>query len=81
MKKVILTLGVVGLFSLLNAQDMGLVTAVVKVAEKKIEADAKVAIQKKAKVTVENSDIIAESKMGNDNVVVGTTGVVVLGAH
>lgn len=78
MKKVILTLGIVGLFSLLNAQDMGVVSALADVAKTKINADKDVAIAKKAKVTVDGgSKIVAEGKIGTDNVVVGAVGTVV----
>lgn len=80
MKKVILTLVTIGLISSLNAEDMGtaLVNGVVKVVEKKIEADKEVAIMKKAKVTVDGgSSLEAISQMGSDNVVVGAVGTIV----
>ena len=80
MKKIVLSLVCVGLFSSLLAEDMGtaLVNGAVKVAEKKIEADKEVAIKKKAKVTVDGgSTVEAKSEMGKDNVVVGAVGTVV----
>ena len=80
MKRVILALVTVGLFSSLYAEEMGtaIVDGLVKVVEKKIDADARVAIQKKAKVTVDGgSDLTAVSEMGNENVVVGAVGTIV----
>lgn len=78
MKKVILSLVTIGFISILNAEDMGLVQAVVEVAKTKINADKEVAIQKKAKVTVDGgSKISGESKMGKDNKVIGAVGTVV----
>jgi len=80
MKKVILSLVVVGISCSLYAEEMGtaIVNGLVQVVEKKIDADKDVAIQKKAKVTVDGgSTIEAKSKMGKDNVVVGAVGTVV----
>jgi len=78
MKKIVLSLVCVGFFSSLLAEDMGLVTAVAKVAETKIKEDGKTARAKKARVTVDGaSKIKAESKMGKDNLVVGAVGTVV----
>jgi len=79
MKKIVLSLVCIGLFSSsLLAEDMGVVKALASVAETKIKEDAKVAIQKKSKVTVDGgSKIEAKSKIGNDNVVVGAVGTVV----
>jgi len=70
MKKVILSLVVIGISCSLYAEDMGttIVNGLVKVAETKIEADKAVAIAKKAKVTVDGgSTIEAKSEMGKDN--------------
>jgi sulfur carrier protein ThiS len=79
MKKVILSLVTIGLFSTLNAEGLGsdFIKAGADVLKKKIEADKDVAIQKKATVEVENSTLIAEAEMNNENIVVGANGAIV----
>lgn len=75
MKKVLIIISLIGLFTSAVAQD--LVGAMSDVLKEKIKADAEVAKANKAKVTVENSVIEASSKMGNDNIAVGNIGGVV----
>ncbi|MEA2110923.1 MAG: hypothetical protein U9P71_02625 [Campylobacterota bacterium] len=77
MKKVILLAATVALTSSVYAQDM--VGAVTDVMKTKIEADAKVAMSKKAKVTVDNSTLKTKTKIGKDAIVVGNTGIVAVG--
>jgi formylmethanofuran dehydrogenase subunit C len=76
MKKVLLTLIVLGIASFLNAQD--LVQAVENIAKEKIQQDAKVAIANQSEVKVENgSTIEAKSEMESDNKNFGVIGTVV----
>ena len=75
MKKIVLSLVCVGLFSSLSAEDMGMVAASVDIAKTKIKEDA--VVTKGEQVKISNSKISTESEMGNDNVVVGIDGSVV----
>jgi hypothetical protein len=82
MKNIVLLLVSVGLFSSLSAEDMGLVTAVVKVAETKIKEDGETARAHQSEVKVDNSKIEAKAEKGNDNLIVGIDGSVVgVGKH
>ncbi len=77
MKKIVLSLVCVGLFSSLLAEDMGLVTAVVKVAEAKIKEDGETARVGKSTVVIDSgSKVSAESTMDKDNLIVGAVGTV-----
>ena len=76
MKKVILSLVCVGLFSSLSAEGMGVVAALTDVAKTKIKEDA-YARAPKSEVKIDNSQIHATAEKGNDNVVLGTDGSVV----
>ena len=79
MKKIVLSLVCVGLFSSLLAEDMGLVTAVAKVAETKIKEDGKTARAGKSTVKIDGgSKVSALSKMEKDNLVVGAVGTVAI---
>lgn len=75
MKKLIIGTCIALTMTNIYAEDM--VGAVAGVLKAKIEADKEVAISKKQKVTVDNSVIIAKSKMGKDNIAVGNIGGVV----
>jgi hypothetical protein len=79
MKKIVLSLICLGFLSSVMAEDMGVVEAVVKVAETKIKEDGKTARKNRAKVTVEGgSKVHAEAKMEEDNLVVGAVGTVAI---
>jgi len=79
MKNIVLSLVCIGLFSSLVAEDMGLVTAVVKVAETKIKEDGATARAGKSTVVIDSgSKISALSKMDKDNLVVGAVGTVAI---
>ena len=80
MKKVILSLAVISLFSSLHAEGLGseLISAGTKIAEKKIEADKQVAIANQAEVTIANSTLMAEGEVGKDSVMVGANGAIVM---
>ena len=80
MKKVILTFVTLGLLSSLSAEGLGseLIDAGTDIAKAKIEADKQVAIANKAEVTVEDSTLIAEGDIGDDSVVVGVNGAIVM---
>lgn len=75
MKKILMAILIAGTLTSLLAED--LVGAAAEVLKAKIEADKEVAISNKATVKVSNSVLIAKSKMGNDNVVVGNNGGIV----
>jgi len=77
MKKIVLSLVCVGLFSSLYAEDMGVVAALTDVAKTKIKEDAETARANKSEVKIDNSEISAKAEKGNDNVVVGIDGSVV----
>ena len=75
MRKVLLALSIMGLLTSLSAED--LVGAAASVLKAKIEADKEVAIHNKATVEVSNSALIAKSKMGSNNKVIGNNGGIV----
>ena len=77
MKKIVLSLVCVGLFSSVLAEDMGVVAALADVAKTKIQEDAKTARANKSEVKIDNSEIKALAEKGNDNVVIGIDGSVV----
>jgi len=86
MKKVILTLVTIGLFSSVNAESLGSVedggkslgATAAEAVESTTSADETMASSEgKSSVKVENSTLIAESEMGNENVVVGVNGAIV----
>ena len=76
MKKVILSLVTVGLFSSVYAEE--LIDAGVEIAKAKIEADKEVAIANQSEVTIENSTLIAEGEVGEGAVMVGANGAIVM---
>jgi len=75
MEKILTALLVVGTLTSISAED--LIGATADVLKAKIEADKEVAISNKASVKVSNSVLIAKSKMGNDNVIIGNNGGIV----
>ena len=77
MKKIILSTSLLFAFTSLSAE--GIADQIADVLKTKIEADAKVAIENKASVDVTGSVLSSTTKMGNDNVVVGNTGIVAIG--
>jgi len=80
MKKVILSLAVISLFTSLNAEGLGseLIDAGTEIAKAKIEADKEVALENQAEVTIEDSTLIAEGEVGTDSVMVGINGGIVM---
>jgi len=80
MKKVILSLVVIGMMSSLNAEGLGseLIDAGADIAKEKIKADKEVALANQAEVTIENSTLIAEGEVGDNSVMVGANGAIVM---